>query len=170
MSAYHGIFYAFELLAAAGVVGLVLSRNVFYAAMFLMVTLLAIAGLYVLTFAEFLAVTQILVYAGGILVVILFGIMITAKIGGAPPVTENHHVFTGLLVAIPLFAMLIYFFSEQSNEPSSQSPLQNNENLVASVGTTLMTEHLLVFEVAGVLLLLALIGAAVIASHKPKES
>ena len=65
------IFYFFETVAALSAISLIFIRSVFYGALLVIVCLLAVAGIFVLAFAEFLAVTQILVYAGGILVVIL---------------------------------------------------------------------------------------------------
>ena len=68
------LFYFFEAVAAISSIALVFIRNVFYGALLLISCLLALAGIYVLAFAEFIAVTQIMVYAGGILVVIILGI------------------------------------------------------------------------------------------------
>ena len=91
------IFYFFEAVAALSAISLIFIRNVFYGALLLIICLLALAGIFVLAFAEFIAVTQILVYAGGILVVILFGIMLTTKISGKPLVVEHNNKFSGSL-------------------------------------------------------------------------
>ena len=76
------MFYFFEAFAAISAIALIFIKNVFYGALLLIICLLCLAGIYIMAFAEFIAVTQILVYAGGILVVIIFGIMLTTKISG----------------------------------------------------------------------------------------
>src|SRR5688572_7261275 len=108
------LFYFLETVAALSAVGLALTRNVFYGALLLIVCLLALAGIYILAFAEFIAVTQILIYAGGILVVIIFGIMLTSKISEKPMVVEHTFVFSGVLVASGCFGLLAYVLSQES--------------------------------------------------------
>jgi NADH:ubiquinone oxidoreductase subunit 6 (subunit J) len=169
MSLYDGIFYFFSIATALAAAGLLLSRNVLYGSLFVIVCLLSVAALYVLAFAEFVAVTQILVYAGGILVVIIFGIMLTAKFGNVPLRVQHKNLFTGFMVAGPLLFILVFIFKDLSLEKSTLPELKSHANQVQSVGIYLMTDYVLIFEVAGVLLLIALIGAAVIASGKPKE-
>jgi NADH:ubiquinone oxidoreductase subunit 6 (subunit J) len=93
------MLYFFEAIAAAAAIAIVLVRNVFYGALLLIVCLLALAGIYVLAFAEFVAVTQILIYAGGILVIIIFGIMLTTRIADKPLKVEHANIFSGLLLA-----------------------------------------------------------------------
>ena len=97
MSLAQFIFYFFEALTAAAAIGILFVRNVFYAALLLLVCLLSVAGIYVMAFAEFIAVTQILVYVGGILVLIIFGIMLTSRISGKPLVVTNRYWFAALL-------------------------------------------------------------------------
>lgn len=161
------LFYFFEVVAALSAIGLSLVKNVFYGALLLIVCLLALAGVYVLAFAEFVAVTQILVYAGGILVVIIFGIMLTTKISGKPLVVNHAYVLSGLTVAFACFGLLLYALQLQtfSIPPSGQVPAYS----IDSVGVALFSSYVLPFEIAGLLLLMALIGAAIIASSvKPK--
>jgi len=157
------IFYFFELTAAAAAVGLIFIRNVFYGALLLIVSLLALAGIYVLAFAEFIAVTQILVYAGGILVVILFGIMLTTRIAGKPLVVEHMYQLSGTLAGLSLFFILVYYLSKETFFIDRAIPQQYSGD-VNSIGIDLMSEFMLPFEIAGILLLVALIGAAVTAS------
>ena len=102
------LFYIFEAVAALSSIALIFIRNVFYGALFFIACLLALAGIYVLAFAEFIAVTQILVYAGGILVVIIFGIMLTTKISGKPLVVEHAYDFQGPWQDILFFALLVF--------------------------------------------------------------
>ncbi len=83
------LFYPFALLAAVAAVAILVVRNVFYGALWLLTCLLSVAAIYVLANAEFVAVTQILIYAGGIAVVILFGVMLTSRVAGVPLVVQR---------------------------------------------------------------------------------
>jgi NADH-quinone oxidoreductase subunit J len=156
------LFYTFEALAALSAIALIFVRNVFHGALLLITCLLALAGIYILAFAEFVAVTQILVYAGGILVVIIFGIMLTTKLSGKPLMVEHVYGFSGTLLGILFLALLVYFISTESfkSGPSTAGSITE----IQTIGVGLMTEFVLPFEVAGILLLVALIGAAIIAS------
>ena len=166
------LFYFFEVIAAGAAGALLFVRNVFYGALLVIAVLLALAGLYILAFAEFVAVTQILVYAGGILVVIIFGIMLTTRLGGKPLVIEHARSISATLVGLAFFATLVYLLSRETFEAhpvkaaAASIPLDTTQTL----GVSLMSDYVLPFETAGILLLMALIGAAVIASeHKSKK-
>lgn len=156
------LFYAFEALAALSSIALIFVRNVFHGALLLITCLLALAGIYVIAFAEFIAVTQILVYAGGILVVIIFGIMLTTKLSGKPLMIEHAYGFSGTLAGILFLAVFVYFISIESFDSGKSVSVPLKE--ITTIGVGLMTEFVLPFEVAGILLLVALIGAAIIAS------
>jgi NADH-quinone oxidoreductase subunit J len=157
------MFYFFEVLAVIAAFGVLFTRNIFYGALFLIVCLLSIAGIYILSFAEFIAVTQILVYAGGILVVIIFGIMLTTKISGKPLLVTSRNWFAAVITGSFFFGLLIRLFSMETF-PTTAPIQQISSNTLQTFGTLLLTNFLLPFEIAGVLLLLALIGAAVTAS------
>jgi NADH:ubiquinone oxidoreductase subunit 6 (subunit J) len=159
------MFYFFEAVAALSAIGLALVRNVFYGALLLVVCLLALAGIYVLALAEFLAVTQILIYAGGILVVIIFGIMLTTKISEKPLVVEHGYVLSGMLAAVGFFCMLAFVLSRESFTPTTAYAAPPPVNTVQTIGVTLFSKYMLPFEIAGILLLVALVGAAVLASN-----
>ena len=160
MSLIDLLFGVFALLAAFGALAILFSRNVFKSAMYLLVTLLSIAALYVLTYAEFLAVTQILIYAGGITILIIFGIMLTTRITGQPLVVRNTHILSGSLAAIALFIVLIKFISPLAPVQCTMGPTH-----IGHIGLQIFSTYSLPFEVAGVLLLISLVGAAVVASH-----
>jgi NADH-quinone oxidoreductase subunit J len=163
------LFYLFEGIAAAAAVGIILIRNVFYGALLLIVCLLSIAGIYVLSFAEFIAVSQILVYAGGVLVVVIFGIMLTSKISGKSLVVTHKNWVAGLAVSGFFFVLLAKNLLSEifTTAPPTSPPSQNT---FQAIGILLMSDFILPFELAGILLLLTLIGSAVTASYiKPKE-
>ncbi|MDH4090296.1 MAG: NADH-quinone oxidoreductase subunit J [Cyclobacteriaceae bacterium] len=157
------MFYFFEFAAASSAFALIFIRNVFYGALLLIICLLALAGIYVLAFAEFIAVAQILVYAGGILVVIIFGIMLTTKISGKPLVVEHMYELSGTLAGLSLLALLIYVISRETSF-AERAVYQQQYDSVNRIGIDLMSEFVMPFEIGGILLLIALIGAAVTAS------
>lgn len=156
MSLHVIVLYLFVALAIAGGLGVLLTRSVFKAAIALLICLLAVAGIYVLTFAEFVAVAQVLIYAGGVVVLILFGIMLTSKISGTPLVSRFTNVGSGLLLMITLLSLL---WSAVGEVTTTATSLANQP--VTTIGANLMTGYALPFELTGIILLLALIGAAV---------
>lgn len=157
MSLHIILLYLFVALALAGGLGVLLTRSVFKAAIALLICLLAVAGIYVLTFAEFVAVAQVLIYAGGVVVLILFGIMLTSKISGTPLVSRFTNVGSGLLVMIALLSLLWSALGGIAAPVNTSLPNQP----VTTIGTNLMTVYALPFELTGIILLLALVGAAV---------
>ncbi len=156
------IFYFFVATAAVSVVGIMLSKNVFKSALLLLTVLLSLAAIYVLAFAEFVAVTQILIYAGGVMVLIIFGIMLTSRITEKALTVANGNIIGGILAGMALMIFLANFISEEPVMKPTQSI--NPDRNIESIGTGFMTTFALPFEVAGVLLLVALIGAVVISS------
>jgi NADH:ubiquinone oxidoreductase subunit 6 (subunit J) len=157
------IFYFFLLVAASSAVGILFSKNVFKAALLLLLCLLSVAALYVLAFAEFIAITQILIYAGGLLVVIIFGIMITTNLTGKPLLVSHSNIFSGILAGSLLLGLLINLISgiKGMSLPTGSSTAISTLEII---GVNLITKFALPFELTGVLLLVALIGAAVMAS------
>lgn len=168
MSTQHLIFYVFFSLAAVSAIVILFIRNVFKAALLLLICLLSLAGIYILTFAEFLAVTQIMIYAGGILVVIIFGVMLTTKISGKPLVVTHSNIFSGAISGIALATLLVKLYSNPFLVEHATPP--NHENAVTQTGIQLLSSFALPFEVAGILLLMTLVGAAVVVSSFNKKN
>ena len=166
MNAAVILHYFFIVTAAVATVALLFARSVFYGALFLMIILLSLAGLYVISFAQFLAVTQIPVYAGGVLVLIIFAIMLTSHINGKPLMVDHSNRLWGGLLGMTFFAILIYLIAGQINWNNVHSA----EPFALPVfGRLLMTSYVLPFELIGIVLLVALIGAAVVASSTTKR-
>ena len=161
MSMVAIIFYFFILIASLSAIGILLMTNVFKAALLLLICLLSVAALYILAFAEFVAITQILIYAGGVLVLILFGIMLTSKLSGKPLQVSNTNLFIGFLACALLFTLLVNFISDYTIISLPNASLPEN---ITTIGINFMTGYALPFEISGILLLVALIGAAVITS------
>jgi len=159
------LFYLFAGLALLGALGILLTKNVLYGAFLLMISLLAIAAIYVLASADFLAVTQILVYVGGILVLLIFGVMLTNKVAGKSVRTTHHQVWTASILGLVLFSVLFLVFYKARFPISEQTDIQDIAPM-KKLGWQLMTEYVLAFELTGVLLLVALIGASFIAKKQ----
>lgn len=164
VSALQIAFAAFGVLTVGGGLGVVTSRNLIHAALFLIVSLFGVAGYFVLLEAPFLAAVQVLVYIGAIAVVVIFAVMLTRSIVGTNEVRYNNQWLIGAITAILLVLVLAFTVVNQFGEvdgPLAEVP----ENSVALLGTQLVSPEnfVLPFEVASVLLLAALIGAVVVA-------
>lgn len=149
--------YIFIGVASISAFGVLLSKTVLHSALSLIVCLLAIAGIYVLLSAEFLAVVQILVYAGGILLLIIFGIMVTQR----NAVGSREKNLPGILLMLALMvALSISISSLDTGVPSI------SDRSVDQIGVSLMTRFAGPFEFGGLLILVSMIGAMVTASQQ----
>jgi NAD(P)H-quinone oxidoreductase subunit 6 len=161
------VFYAFAVMTIAGAAGCAFSRNIIYSAWALLFAFLGVAGLYVFLGADFPAVTQVLIYIGGVLVLILFAVMLTKQIGEDPKLTNAH---LGLPVGAALAAVTIGTLAYMAvMAPWKLAPTRSYEPISAALGTAFLTDFLLPFEVASVVLLAALVGAVIIARKEIKE-
>jgi NADH-quinone oxidoreductase subunit J len=152
-------FFAIVTLASAGVV--VYSRNIVYSAFSLLFTLMGVAGIYVLLNADFLAVTQMLVYVGGIMVLLLFGVMLTNKVISVDMKTGTLQTYPGSLLAAMVAGALcgVYIITDWTTVLG----MPELKGTTAIQGEMFMTSYLLPFEIASVILLVALVGAVMIA-------
>jgi NADH:ubiquinone oxidoreductase subunit 6 (subunit J) len=164
MKAHSVIFYAFEVTAALSAILILFTRNVFYGTLLLITCLLSIAGLFILLNAEFLAVAQILIYAGGVLVLIIFGVMLTSKFAGKSLMVTNKHWLPGIFAGIFFFGLLTKLYGDTSFQVDSSVPPESTHTAINQIGILLMSDYVLPFEVAGIVLLVALIGSAVVVS------
>lgn len=159
------LFYFFALVALGTAMGVLIARNPVHSALFLVVTLFAVAGLYFLLHAEFLAVVQILTYAGAILVLFIFIIMLLNLSPGELMEKEarpagKYLLMLAAVVAFVTIAFLVYL------PRMPWGALPENFGSVAQVGTALFSTYVVPFEIAGVLLTVALIGAVLLAKKK----
>lgn len=150
------LFYLFTILTVGSAAFMVFSKNIVHSAFALMFALTGVAALYVLLYADFIAATQMLVYVGGILILILFGIMLTSQdfTLSLRTVTVNMVPASVLSAAVVLLLFIVFFTSKWT----TIEPVDRDET-VYDMGILLMNEFLLPFQVAGVLLLVAIIGA-----------
>lgn len=161
------LLWTFAIVAAFSAVLLLLTRSVLNGAYLLVVCLLSLAALYVLLGAEFVGVTQLMIYVGGVIVLLLFGIMLTQKQQGKPMLTSHYNRFYALLAAVAIFTSLTYVITGLAIHESSTSPVL--ENLLKETGIQLMTTYLLPMELIAMLLLVVLIGASTIASENQRR-
>lgn len=161
MTLYDGMFWFFAVmtLIPAGIV--VFSRNIVHAAFALLFAFFGVAGLYVLLSADLIAVAQIMIYVGGILVLLLFGVMLTNKV-------VSVDIRTGTLQTLPASMIVsatagslcgVFWITDWPAVRGGEPP----QATASALGEMFMTSYLLPFEIASVVLLVALIGAAMIA-------
>ena len=168
MAASTVIFYVLSALALLCGVMVIWSRHVLYSAVYLVLSFLCLAGLYVLLTAEFVAAVQVLVYAGGIVVLFLFLIMlVNLKEALTGPRLRVHAVVSGAIGAA-VMAQILYVYSrgEFRAAAAATAPALAAEGNLQAVGKALYTDYVLPFEIASVLLLVAMIGAIVLARQK----
>ncbi len=166
MQLFDYAFFVFAFITLASAFIVVFSKNIVYSAFSLLFTFFGVAGLYALLQADFLAVTQILIYVGGILVLLLFGVMLTSKVVNVELKTGTLHTIPALLlVAVVAGTLSGLFYTSWKTATPSASTLSTT---TPTLGQLLMTTYLLPFEIASVILLVALIGAAWFARKKPK--
>lgn len=155
-------FYIFAAVSLAGAIGIVMTTSIVRTAMCLLGTLSGVACLYFLLDANFLAVVQLIVYAGGTLILIVFGVMLTSKspwVGFSP---TRRQAVLATIVALMLAFGISTLVVTADFEPAAGAPLMQSPK-VAEIGEALLTRYLVPFEVASVLLLVVMIGAAYMA-------
>lgn len=156
-------FYLFATVTVVSAAVVVFSRSLIYSAFALLFTFFGVAALYVLLGADFLAATQLVIYVGGILVLLLFGVMLTHKLYDLNLKTGSYQFFPGLLIMGTVFLTLYGAISRTTWYSAGERPMAPT---TAEIGTMFMTDYILPFEVASVLLLLALIGAAMLVRRR----
>ncbi|HEX9829514.1 MAG TPA: NADH-quinone oxidoreductase subunit J [Bacteroidota bacterium] len=167
MDLFTIIFYAFAFLALGAGAVVVFSKNIVHAAFALLFAFFAVAGFYVLLMADFLAITQLMIYVGGILVLVIFGVMLTSNVISVDMKTGTVQAMPAVLLSAALAGMLVGMFWSTDWNASSQHAMP--ETTGKSLGTMLLTTYVLPFEIASVVLLVALVGAAMIARREKKE-
>lgn len=167
MAASTIVFYVLASIAVVSALLVIGNRNVMHSAIYLVLTFLAVAGVYVLLTAEFVAVVQVLVYAGGIVILFLFLIMlVNLREALAGRRVRLHALGSGIVVILVVGQILfVYARGELDTIAAGASALTEGGNLQA-VGLVLYRDYVLPFEIVSVLLLVAMIGAIVLARQK----
>ena len=160
MNIYDILFYLFAIVTLVSAFFVVTNRNIVYSAFFLLFTFFGVTGIYVLLGADFVAIVQLIVYVGGILILLLFGVMLTNKI-------TNVEIKTGTINILPasigvgLLAGALLALLADTNWKTI--PVDTPVPTTVAIGSILLNEYVLIFELLGIILLIALIGAASIA-------
>jgi NADH-quinone oxidoreductase subunit J len=166
MDLYTILFYFFAVITLGSACIVVFSRNIVRAAFALLLAFCGVAGLYVFLLADFIAVTQLLIYVGGIMVLVLFGVMLTSHQINVDAKTDTIQTLPAILIAACMGGALVWVFWITDWKANPQLP--GVETTAPNIGELLLTKYLLPFEVASVILLVALIGAAMIARREKK--
>jgi NADH-quinone oxidoreductase subunit J len=159
-------FVLFGLGAVAFAVMAVSLRHIFYCALALIGLIFCTSALFVLLGADFLAVVQILVYVGAIVVLFLFSIVLTERIASRSIKQTNEQKGVSALVSIIVFGVVGYI---AARERWPEAPAGEMDATVGAIGRDLLTTYLEPFEVASVLLLAALVGAVVLGRERVKK-
>jgi NAD(P)H-quinone oxidoreductase subunit 6 len=162
----QAIFYALAALTVGSAMLVAFSRNIVYSTFALLGAFMGVVGIYILLAADFVAMVQLLVYVGGILVLTIFAVMLTAGIGDVT--VSNRAVGTGsaiFTVGIAALVMLYAIGRTQWHQAASVTPTPTTY----AIGNAFLGDYVLPFEVASLVLLAALIGAIVISRHEARE-
>ena len=151
------LFLFISILVIGSAINVVISSQLIYSAVSLLFTLFGVAGLYVFLYADFMAATQVIIYVGGILVLIIFGVMLTNKIDTPNIVSSSSNQVIGFFAASFLFLIQLAVIFKTDWK---QGEVQQVESTVTIIGNMLLQHYFLAFEIVSVLLLAALIGAA----------
>lgn len=162
------LFFLFAVVAIACAVMVIVHRNPVYSALFLIVTLFALAGLYVLLNAPFIAAVHVIIYTGAIMVLFLFVIMLLNLRGELARERPRRLLqILGTVVAVIFFIQIAFFIQSGGLSLGKiHAPVQVGDTV--TIGTLLFSKYLFPFEVASVLLLSAIIGSVILAKRKLK--
>ena len=152
------IFYVVAVPTVVGAIGVVTARNVVHSALFLILSLLSVAGIFILLSAEFLAIVQVLIYGGAVTILVLFAMMLT-RVRDMPAALDA--LAAGAFMVVSIFSMV-----------STEWPGDTNKINVISIqqiGNDLFTTWAVPFEVASLVLMVALLGAIVLARGEEGE-
>jgi NADH:ubiquinone oxidoreductase subunit 6 (subunit J) len=165
MSYEEAVFYVVAALTVLGAIGVVAARNVVHSALFLILALLSVAAIFILLAAEFLAIAQVLVYGGGVTILILFAMMLT-RVRDMPQALDGPQRPAAAVVALAFLVVSIVAIL------GTDWPGQTEEVQVVAfedIGTRLFRDFGVPFIIASLVLLVALMGAIIIARSEEAE-
>jgi NAD(P)H-quinone oxidoreductase subunit 6 len=160
------VFYLIAIITVGSAVVVAFSRNIIYSAFSLLGTFAGVAGLYVFLGADFVAAVQVLIYVGGILVLILFAVMLTHRITDVEITNRAVGRVPGLMVVGVFLALLIQTIRET---PWVKVKELAHQPTTARIGDLFLENYLLPFELASLVLLAAMIGAVVLSRKEIKD-
>jgi NADH-quinone oxidoreductase subunit J len=168
MDLFTLVFYFFALITLISAAVVVFSKNIIYSGFALLFTFFGVAGLYVLLMADFIAITQLMIYVGGILVLVLFGVMLTTRVINVDMRTGTFQTLPAVLIVAALAGTLVGVFWTTDWKVAPDTA--GFEKTAPKIGEMLLSSYLLPFEIASVVLLVALVGAAMIARREKNVS
>jgi NADH-quinone oxidoreductase subunit J len=158
-------FYLLATVVVVSAAGVALAPNILYSAFALLGTLGGVAGLYLYLGADFVGIAQLLIYIGGILVLILFAVLLTNRIGEMNITNVSAGLMVGAPAAIAVIGLLVKM-AISTNWPVTETA---SAPTTARIGDAFLKEYLMPFEIASLVLLMALVGAMVIARRAARE-
>lgn len=155
------LFWFLSVLAVSAAAGVVISKSPIYSVLWLIVVFFAISGHYILMNAQFLAIVNIIVYAGAIMVLFLFVIMLMNLNADAEPAKSIYLKFAGVIAGM---CLMIVFVTALGKSPDIQISLTKGSGigLIKNLGMVLFNDYVIPFEISSVLFLSAMVGAVVI--------
>jgi NADH:ubiquinone oxidoreductase subunit 6 (subunit J) len=150
-------FWVFAALLVGAAIAVVIGKNLFHAVLWLALALVATAGVFLTLDAEFIAAVQVLLYAGGVVTVVVFAIVVTERLVGERLSQTSRHVTAGAIVSAGLLVLLLRAITQAP--PAAARPALTAD-LTRQLGTSLLTRFVLPFELLAVLLLVGLLGAS----------
>jgi NADH-quinone oxidoreductase subunit J len=149
-------FWGLAAVLVASSLAVVLTRNLFHSVLYLALSLTATAGVFLSLDAEFLAAIQLLLYAGGVVTIVVFAIVVTERLVGDRITQTSRQILTGLILSAALLVALLVVFRRG---PLTVPRPAMSGDLTRAIGESLLTSYVLPFELLGVLFLVALVGA-----------
>ncbi len=174
------LFYVMGLIVLASALFVAASKNLVRSVFMFFVTLMGLAGLYILALADFIAITQIVIYVGGVLVLILFAFMLSGRETLATLQQQNTRIISisklpAILLAVLFFIVMVNMVLRANPDQmewikasvASKNEINPGSVTVNNIGINLMTQYLLPFEAISILLMMALVGAAHLSRKEP---
>ncbi len=150
-------FWSLAVVLVGSALAVVLSKNLFHSVLWLALALTGTAGVFLLLEAEFLAAVQLLLYAGGIVTIVVFAIVVTERLVGERISQTNRRITAGAVTSLALIALVVNAISRQPLRDDARQPLTTD--LTRTIGESVLTRFVLPFELLGVLMLAAMLGA-----------
>jgi NADH-quinone oxidoreductase subunit J len=169
MSLEQGLFFTFATLSVLAAFGVIFQKNAMYSALFLLVNFASLAFLYLMLNAQFIAVAQVIIYAGAIVVLFLFVLMLLGAEFGERTSGSRRWLYMAVVLGLVLLTLVgtVVFEETIKGTPGSDTPeAVARIGNVQALGMALFTRYLLPFELASVLLLIGMIGVVVLAKKK----
>jgi NADH-quinone oxidoreductase subunit J len=162
------MFWFLSALALLGAIGVVASKNPIYSVLWLIVVFFAISGHYILMNAQFLAIVNIIVYAGAIMVLFLFVIMLMNLNSETGPIKNVYMKMAGIIAGLTFMIVLVAALSHSNTQNIVMRP-GSSVGLIENLGKALFNTYVVPFEISSVLFLSAMIGAIVIGKKDKVE-